>query len=563
MKKIFTFFLLALFSCEIKTISSTNEKNSELISKERLVQNSFPIPSSSLIQSVINTPEPEKFTPILSVFPKILIIRKGDKNNIFAQVKISENELYNDFNFISENEKIVSIDSKGVLSGNQEGKTSVYVISKNKMYDKLIEIEVRNDKEPFLFNYQNYSSTIPNEVLNFQEIGEKLFLNLIPKYKLSNIYSNYNYSMESQVFNINGDSVNIESIDKINVDNDGKILTKTFFTNYLISIYKKESKIKNFELLKQPIIDTIKYPLNSDLGSSVYDVGTSARVEIDNLGNFVVIWSDSSTFYAKKFNKNGEVLVNQNILFLSSDMKAIKGFKSYLSANGKYLIVTDRIGKVYIFDDKLKLVRQINIGQKAERIDNNSYITFDLPLVSINDNAEFVVIWRQESDLLNEFWGEKFDSNGNPICSLFKITDNLTKVNNYNNRIENIYPILDNNGDLIITWINKQNLDTNIKFIPLTTKNKELNKDIFLTEGSSFDLLKNELIKNLAEKYKIKFVIENNIIGNISGNMLNTNKTGISKLYAFNEKDYTNLLELMVKVLPKCQIDYFNINAKK
>lgn len=324
--------------------------------------------------------------------------------------------------------------------------------------------------------------------------------------------------------------------------------------NYNISLSENNKKINEFKLLDKDLVyitnKKIPEPNICCDAPGVSMPSTTSTAAIDNLSNFIIGWSDTQIFYLKSFYKNGGTKVPSKLIYISKYQNSTTDFKISTSPNGKFHIFTDRSHGFVILDETLNIIHTLNINHDKES--ENLY--FNLPLVSINDSGEFLILWRKislASDQYQEFYAEKFDSDGNPICTIFKV--NLVGKKN---SIQNIFPILDNDGNLLISWgeriLSQENLETtDIRYIPLTRKNSET--EISINEAEDIDLNNNSVLKDLINKENIKLVISNNFISKVDSNKLLGINSGSTVLNVINKNDLSKSLEIKLNVLPKCQ----------
>ncbi len=170
-------------------------------------------------------------------------------------------------------------------------------------------------------------------------------------------------------------------------------------------------------------------------------------VALDDIGNFVVVWSDErrenaySDIYGQRISNNGELLGNN---FVVNDDQRNWLFRNYpstaVNSVGEFVICWQNgatiISQKYNPDGS-------KFGENLIINDENSGNGFK-PEIILNDSGRIVVVWY---NTLKDIYTQLFSSN------LEKIGSNL-KVNDDNNNAFQDHPHIseNNNGDYFIVW---------------------------------------------------------------------------------------------------------------
>ena len=173
----------------------------------------------------------------------------------------------------------------------------------------------------------------------------------------------------------------------------------------------------------------------------------SAKIGVDSLGNFIVVWRDRrngrSNIFCQRFNSSGFFLgsnfrINENPDSSTlSDIAVSKSGKfvvTWLDVNNVNLIVT-KVKCRFYNSDGVALTDEILINDTLGSITTG-------PSISVSKTNEYTITWEQKNILF-----QRLDSLGNKIGSNIKVNDD-TGVNQHQNPAITVRQ----DGSFIITW---------------------------------------------------------------------------------------------------------------
>ena len=199
--------------------------------------------------------------------------------------------------------------------------------------------------------------------------------------------------------------------------------------------------------------------INDDFASSQQRVSMNA---IDGQGNFYVIWEDerngNTDVYAQRFDSIGNLISNN--IRVNDDVGSAYQFYSSIGADftGNFLTAwTDGRNSSYdIYCQKF--------DANGNRINNNLMVNDDdtnahqwYPWVGMDSIGNGVIVWMDmRDDNAYDIFGQRYDSNGNPIGTNFKVNDVVPGNQVYSSVAQN------NGGDFVVTWMDSRDDNFNI-----------------------------------------------------------------------------------------------------
>ncbi len=201
------------------------------------------------------------------------------------------------------------------------------------------------------------------------------------------------------------------------------------------------------------------FKINDDIASSQQRVSMNA---IDGHGNFYVIWEDErngyTDVYAQRFDSIGNLISNN--IRVNDDIGNAYQFYSSIGADftGNFLTAwTDGRNASYdIYCQKFDV--------NGNRINNNIKVNDDMdsahqwyPWVGMDSIGNGVIVWMDtRDDNAYDIFGQRFDFNGNPIGTNFKVNDVVPGNQIYGSVAQNYA------GNFVVTWMDSRDDNFNI-----------------------------------------------------------------------------------------------------
>lgn len=168
-----------------------------------------------------------------------------------------------------------------------------------------------------------------------------------------------------------------------------------------------------------------------------------ASVAMDQVGNFVVVWSDprdSGDIYARRFNASGNPLGNEFQVNTSNSNLQYNATLA-MADNGAFVVAWEGEGtgdSYGIFAQRFD-ANGTKLGGEFRVNTSSSGSQYD-PSVSINASGDFAVSW----DDANGFHVRRYNANGTPDGAVLTASTNSTSGNGS--------ILLNNDGSLVVAW---------------------------------------------------------------------------------------------------------------
>lgn len=176
----------------------------------------------------------------------------------------------------------------------------------------------------------------------------------------------------------------------------------------------------------------------------------NAKIGVDELGNFVVVWTDwreeaargvNTNVYCQRFSPSAEFIGN------NFRINEITGFSSSpdiaVREDGSFLVCWKEFGvKVRIFDNQ-----GIPLGPTFSINDSVANQIYNTPKAGTDSAGNFVICWHAHVFAYGDIYFQRLDSSGNKIGSNTKVNDDTVYVENENPSIS-----VKADGSFIITW---------------------------------------------------------------------------------------------------------------
>jgi len=202
----------------------------------------------------------------------------------------------------------------------------------------------------------------------------------------------------------------------------------------------------------------LNFMVNDDVGSSFQRFPSAA---MDNIGNFVVAWNDERNgnydIYAQMYDAYGNP---QGSNFMVNDVG--EGFQRVpcvaMDETGNFIVVWDdnRNGNADVYAQRYD-VSGNPLGSNF-RVDDDTGSSFQgWPSVAMNGAGNFIIAWDDSrDDWGGDIFAQRYDVGGNPQGSNFLVNDDITTWWGwqYNSSIA-----IDAEGSFVIAWTDFRNFD--------------------------------------------------------------------------------------------------------
>ena len=186
------------------------------------------------------------------------------------------------------------------------------------------------------------------------------------------------------------------------------------------------------------------------------------RITMDSNGDFVVVWHDRRNgnydIYTQCYDANGNEQGNNFIV--NDDDGSSTQYNSAIAAegNGDFVVVwvDNRKGNQDIFAQRYN-ASGLTLGDNF-RVNDDTGSSFEYyPVIAVDDIGNFVVAWDDCRNGLQDIYAQCFDSNGNLQNNNFKVNDNAENSSQTHPSIA-----MKSNGDYVVVWMDLRSGDYDI-----------------------------------------------------------------------------------------------------
>lgn len=203
----------------------------------------------------------------------------------------------------------------------------------------------------------------------------------------------------------------------------------------------------------------INFRVNDD-GTSVYQ--GDPKVSRTQDGKFIVVWEDqrleNSDIYCQRFDAVGNRLgvnfkVNDDIGSATQNLPDIAN-----DGSGNFIITwaDTRLGNYDIFAQRYNYTGT-GLGQNFKVNDDATNQTQSEPTIAIASSGNFWIAWKDNRQLSNDIYLQKFESNGTPNGINIKVNDEFAGSNQRCSWIAQ-----DGFGNYVTTWEDERNSNCDI-----------------------------------------------------------------------------------------------------
>ena len=171
-------------------------------------------------------------------------------------------------------------------------------------------------------------------------------------------------------------------------------------------------------------------------------------VAADDSGDYVVVWTSdhegSTAIYAQRYNSSG---VAQGVEFQVNVSSGIADQPAVaMDDDGNFVVVWEKSVPMG-FDIYARLYNSAGVAQGSEfRISDDSFVvSTDPPAVAIDASGNFVVVWTSDHEMASSIYARRYNSSGVALGAQFMVSGEF---------IDNSSPsvAMDNNGDFVVVW---------------------------------------------------------------------------------------------------------------
>jgi len=204
-------------------------------------------------------------------------------------------------------------------------------------------------------------------------------------------------------------------ISDVNIDNAGNFI--------LIWLYSDSIYCQRYDKEGEKVGNAILVNENIDEA-----IASPAKIAVDSLCNFVVTWRQVKNYkydiYCRLFDNNGEPR-SENIK-VNSDTSEIYKSKSYpdigADPSGNIMIVwsDDRDGDYDVYCQRYTK-SGIPLGDNLKVNDDSDTTDQKNPVISVSESGNFIVVWEDRRNGSSDIYAQRYDAGGTEIGNNFRI----------------------------------------------------------------------------------------------------------------------------------------------
>ncbi|MDD5528736.1 MAG: hypothetical protein PHX21_01745 [bacterium] len=245
-----------------------------------------------------------------------------------------------------------------------------------------------------------------------------------------------------------------QSFPSVTVGNSGKfIITWQDYRNGSADIFSCSDIYAQIYNSDGTMQDT-NFIINNDVGiEGQWEPSTA----INDSGNFIIVWEDArnenSDIYAQRYNSNG---IPRDINFKVNDDAGANNQQNssvVMDWSGNFIIIwqDDRNGTPDIYAQRYNS-NGIPQNTNFKVNDDTGTSNQQNPSIAMDYSGNFIISWQDNRNGNLDIYAQKYNSNGTPQDTNFKVNDDAGTNNQQNSSIA-----MDYSGNFIISWQDNRN----------------------------------------------------------------------------------------------------------